>query len=1150
MTAPTLPATLVQALEDRTLIPFVGAGVSMAVTNTDGGRAFPSWPQLLDRAAARLDAENRNEHAVVRAMLGLAPPNYMEAARWARQGLGMQWAEFLEQTFDVRYSEVDPESLELARRIWRLGSNLVITTNYDRVLRWSCASEDFVEWQIEQPQGQRNAMRGPLGKPTIWHLHGSISDPAKIILSPDGYQQLYPDDTQKSRYQAALTTLRSLMTTHHLLFVGFSLDDAFLVRQLEWVRNTFRDCGSQHYVLARSGEVDGMRPKVEGLGVDFIEYADFGAPLLATLDELITVRERPPVAAPPPVDAGPSVPPVPSVPGSARGTAPMTTPSRVFDDEVDRYLTAIECLHKELPLAGFETKARVTIELDDLYVPLDAIIDHASRRRRVFSSAQQAQQLRAKGKHPEHRVEPSKIPLAEAFVKARSIGKGKRGVVLLGDPGSGKTTHLRKVLLKVVRDGPESIGLPPGTLPVFLPLRELRGRSQSLEGFVREQLRTFPLGMAPEFGDRLLARGKLLWLLDGLDEVSNADERAAVAQWTDDARKIRSDDFFLMTCRYAGYSPDLPLDAGFVELHLRPMNDEQVASFVRKWYRIVEEATSHDPRRAQALADDLLAAIATPELAASRRVNEMTRNPLMLTAICLVHRDRGELPTRRVALYYEATQILLERWRKVTKRLPVSFPAADARKVLQPAALWMHGKEERTRATAGELEPSVRHGLAAAGHPDVSAEHFLQAIRDESGLLTGWDVSSYGFMHLGFQEYLAARELRSRGFGDGSILRDLASRFGDSWWQEVILLMLALDEPAIFEPFMRVLVRQPTFKKWATSSTMQLVMNESAGISAAPLVELLFQRPSASEPDLESRQVAALRLLLQFMPEEAERLSDQLGHHPDELVRSWWARRRKAAGHHNATVTLRSYEFVRIAGGKFMMGSPPNVGYPDERPQQWVTLDSFLLGRRPVTNAQYEQFLNENPDVSKPEYWGDRRFNRAQQPVVGVSWYEAKQFCEWLGPNVMLPTEAQWEYACRAGAPTRYSFGDRPEDLGRFGWYDENSGGQSQPVGQKEPSLFGLYDMHGNVYEWCEDRFSRNYENAQYQPHDGLRLKPEGGGIRVIRGGSWFSVADFARSACRYGYVPDLRRRSVGLRPAQIIPGFFTSSRAPEAGKA
>lgn len=283
------------------------------------------------------------------------------------------------------------------------------------------------------------------------------------------------------------------------------------------------------------------------------------------------------------------------------------------------------------------------------------------------------------------------------------------------------------------------------------------------------------------------------------------------------------------------------------------------------------------------------------------------------------------------------------------------------------------------------------------------------------------------------------------------------------------------------------------------------------------------------------------------MPEQIERLSDQLNHHPDKLVRLWWARRRKAADQHQASTVLRGYEFVRIPGGTFTMGSPPGVGDYDERPCQEITLDSFSFGRYPATNAQYERFLHENPDVPKPEYWGDRRFNQPQQPVVGVSWYEAKNFCNWLGPNVTLPTEAQWEYACRAGTTTRYSFGEDAAALDHFGWYKENSGSQSQPVGQKEPNPFGLYDMHGNVFEWCEDRTNSNagradsYKNTKPRSVDGLRQRPRRFAYRIIRGGSWNVDSTETRSACRYTFDHVVRDNEVGFRPALVIPGSSSS---------
>ena len=141
-----------------------------------------------------------------------------------------------------------------------------------------------------------------------------------------------------------------------------------------------------------------------------------------------------------------------------------------------------------------------------------------------------------------------------------------------------------------------------------------------------------------------------------------------------------------------------------------------------------------------------------------------------------------------------------------------------------------------------------------------------------------------------------------------------------------------------------------------------------------------------------------------------------------------------------------------------MMGSDE---YDDEKPVHEVHLSEFCMGRYPVTNEQYGRFLAENPGMPEPKYWGDRRLNQASQPVVGVSWEDAVNYAKWAG--LQLPTEAQWEYACRAGTTTQYYTGDTEEDLDRAGWYDGNSGGELHPVGEKEPNAWGLYDMHGNV---------------------------------------------------------------------------------------
>lgn len=791
--------------------------------------------------------------------------------------------------------------------------------------------------------------------------------------------------------------------------------------------------------------------------------------------------------------------------------------AQVTKAEIDGYLAKIESLYCDLRLAGFETKIRHPIALDDLYEPLDAVVDRSSRRRQVFHSGELAE------------GHDAEIPLARAFEVARK--RSMQGVVLLGDPGSGKTTHLQQVLLTVERHGSESIGLPPDIVPVFLQLRKLRQLDAGLPAFIQQELHDPMLDVPEGFGERLCKRGRLLLLLDGLDEVANAEQRRRIARWIEDARRARPDNYFLVSCRFSGYTLDAQLDEHFLELHLRPMTPLQVKSFVRKWYEIVERATHEDPQQAELKAKtgaaNLLKTLEQRQMS-SARIYTMTHNPLLLTTICLVHRDRGELPDRRVVLYQDAVSVLLERWRRVTKDLPVTFPAREARQVLQPVAWWMHQEQGRTRAKTEELEAPVAKGLEVVGRGQVSARAFLETIRDESGLLTGWGVEEFGFMHLGFQEYLVARAIRARAFERPEQLRWLAARFGDGWWQEVTLLLLAEDDPPMFKQFMREVVQRPEFPEWARTSMMELCWNEAFGVSKEPFVEVL--RETLVDASLGARQLAAAELLAKRMP-ALEGMEELLREHPAEEVRRWWRIRVQRESRLDTKVTPHGVELVLVPGGRFKMGSPESekLADPDERPQHTVELASFWLARTPVTNAQYGEYLKANPQAPMPTYWGDRQHNQDQQPVVGVSWDDAKAYCRWAG--LRLPTEAEWEHACRAGATTRYWSGNGEEDLKLVGWYGRNSGWRLHAVAEMEANRFGLYDMHGNVYEWCEDVF----ESYEVKPRagDGLRHEPVDGAFRVVRGGNFRDEPRSTRSAYRLDRLPDSRTFDVGFRPAQ-----------------
>ncbi len=220
-------------------------------------------------------------------------------------------------------------------------------------------------------------------------------------------------------------------------------------------------------------------------------------------------------------------------------------------------------------------------------------------------------------------------------------------------------------------------------------------------------------------------------------------------------------------------------------------------------------------------------------------------------------------------------------------------------------------------------------------------------------------------------------------------------------------------------------------------------------------------------------------------------------------------------------------EMVLIPAGEFMMGKPSGKSGDRDHPQHKVSVDSFYMGKYEVTFEQYDLFCDDT-GRKKPK---DQSWGRGSKPVVYVSWHDAVAFCDWLsawtGDSYRLPTEAEWEYACRAGTTTAYSFGDNKGDLGLYAWYDANSEARTHPVGEKKANPWGLYDMHGNVGEWCQDWYARDYykDSPTNNPKG-----PEETKERVIRNGSWEYSYGGARSAYR-DYAPPLDTYfSVGFR--------------------
>lgn len=228
------------------------------------------------------------------------------------------------------------------------------------------------------------------------------------------------------------------------------------------------------------------------------------------------------------------------------------------------------------------------------------------------------------------------------------------------------------------------------------------------------------------------------------------------------------------------------------------------------------------------------------------------------------------------------------------------------------------------------------------------------------------------------------------------------------------------------------------------------------------------------------------------------------------------------------SVQKPTIEWIEIPAGTFMMGSPTDeAGRKSNEIQHPVTLSAFKISKYEITFEQFDLFC-EDTGREKPH---DAGWGRKNRPVINVNWHDAKAFADWMGCR--LPTEAEWEYACRAGTTTPFNTGNnlttsQANYNGNFP-YENNPKGEfcakTLPIGSFAPNAWGIYDMHGNVWEWCSDWFDDYPETAQTNPEG-----PASGTFRVFRGGGWRNYAQICRSAFRFNYFPDYHHFNIGFR--------------------
>lgn len=826
------------------------------------------------------------------------------------------------------------------------------------------------------------------------------------------------------------------------------------------------------------------------------------------------------------------------------GEQPVAMQARLRETALGRYLEHIIAHNRYLQLQGIRSGGKlVNIELEQIYITLRTTQQRTIQAEQDWLSE-------------EARLAPGELRKMERTaaetvnVKVEQALAAHRHLVVLGDPGSGKTTLLRYLALLYGRDLAENRKLvksklqldESGYLPILLPLRQMgqylkthRPNDDGTEGhallldFLFQSLKNHKLSLPGDFFEAYLAGGKALVLLDGMDEVADPALRARVARLVEAFTLAYPKCRFVVTSRVVGYSGAARLGADYVTTTVRDFSLEDVEQFLKHWHRLVAVGQMGPGEDAETYAAgqtaQLLGAIQSNE-----RVRDLAINPLMLTVIALVHRDRVKLPDRRAELYAEAVDVLLGKWdeaRGVDEIRILAdrpFDAGDRRLLLQSIALHMHEREKK------ELEAAELRDLLMAAFKGMTADEpaarravdkFLTVVEERTGLLAARGEGVYAFSHLTFQEYLAALAVAIRDDFVDYVLK----RSAEAWWREVILLTAGYLSTLSKERTAR-LVRAIAEKKKEPVPYHNLVLASECirdvGINRMDVnIDAYVKRQLRKALDIPQRplNVFERQILRKTRPDWMERRSQAI----ETLAR---------AGAGYWFPPYGEPEWVTIPAGEFWMGGD---GKYDGKPAHKLYLPEYQIAKVPVTNAQYALFVKA-ANYDAPDDWQENRPPKGKEshPVVNVSWFDALAYCQWLGKmtgkHISLPSEAEWEKAARGDRDRRaYPWGD-DFDSSRCNTREIGLG-DTTPVGifLEGASPYGVLDLSGNVWEWTRTIWDEKF-NYPYKLDDGREDLTRKDVLRALRGGSFYANAGGACCASRGRNGPNGRNWNPGFR--------------------
>lgn len=787
-------------------------------------------------------------------------------------------------------------------------------------------------------------------------------------------------------------------------------------------------------------------------------------------------------------------------------------------EHLREYLEAVREEHHWLTILAQNRK----VELDKFYLRLQLSQRYMSREwEAAMTESPNRRQNKSAKKGTE--IDNNDLDIHTALKRFTHI-------VIIGDPGSGKTTSLRRLAseyaaLNLTR---LSTGKEPELLPIYIPLGIYGGTDKSLKDYLLNVTRAYALSdSVAESLEHCVLDGQALLLFDGLDEVPT-ESRPQVARFFEGIMNRFTTHPIVITSRVIGFEDSLP---GMI-LEVLPLALAQIEHFIKAWFVAID-------REVDGLV--LYRRITTSH---QYRLFELAKNPFLLSLIALIFEEGKPLPERRVELYNLCIITLLELWDK--KRGLGSrnqFARTKKEDLLMELALYFFETETSALLPIREVIKQVQLIINRL-QLGCESEAILTEIEQNSGLFRKVSYQHYAFVHRTLFEYFVAWALVVKN-DEKTRLNDYYNKYGkDPRWSEIFRLATGLlKKPTEFlkrvfnnnptlgarcyldahpdmvdhkviqarwakiEPQQRIEIIQNVKNRWRETEDKPKEIQD-----ALDFITFIFRVP---ETDCKVLYYCD-ELLATIGTEDAIELSWRMFDH--------WSAERQYITYEVEFKQDLYWKANDIPAGEFMMGGVADdyCKYNDEKPIHPVKLTTYRMGCYPVTVGQYHRFApGHRKEKLNDEFGEDER-----QPVVRVTWFDAYVFCKWA--HGRLPTEAEWEYACRADTTTPFNTG-KGLNISQANYNEEI--GKTTLVGSYKPNQWGLYDMHGNVFEWCQDWYVDEY----YNECKGQRIVnnaqgPETGLLRVLRGGSWRDFARHCRSSYRNNILPEGRSDDIGFR--------------------